>query len=384
MPDKKKKKSLSKAPKMDEIIVRRSNGEKIKLRVRAGSSEEDIARLLAQIDGGPSPAFPEQAQPDSPEQLSSFRKFLRGATGSATPVDDALKGLSMIGESAARLSPLGLLIGQPKPEGALGLIATELPKTLIRGQAEQFEKAVEATIDPSTGKPTLSRFLFNPEVSGRLGAAALPVFGPAAANLADQVLSQNFAEPAGTFVNLLLGMGIPKVIGVVRARSLAKAPAKVTPRVFKAIKPPKNIRTRVQESLPFIIEEVKKLGTTINTMDDLNNAVHSIRQRIGSQINDVLARNKSAVIDGNRLADITLDSVDEAYKVFDSAAMRRIEESVNNAETGLRHNFTRMQAEKLRQSINNELSFFFKKNKMSQRAAARTPEIAHKLALRSA
>ena len=351
--------------KTETIDVTLPSGEQVSLDVPVGSTPQEVAGFLAQISSGPRPQITQQAQPDSPQSVSGFGRFVRGATSSAQPLTDIAAGAKIFAGD---------------PVGTTKLLATEIPKGFGRAQAEQasrFGKAVQEFKPFTEPGKAFSPTGTGTELLASGIAAVVPLAGPQLAVVSEQLAAGNFAEPLGLLMSLALPGALSKARGTKLGKAVQRKVGETSTTVLKVIKPQKNIRIKVKDSLPDVVEFLRESPVEIKSLKDFSDAISRERTAIGKKIDEVLGQSGDAIIDGNKLADAAINNFDDATKLLEPKKVKEITGTLDN----FRIPFTIAGAESLRQGLNLRLGAFFRRNKISRKAAAADPTISHELAL---
>jgi hypothetical protein len=179
--------------------------------------------------------------------------------------------------------------------------------------------------------------------------------------------------------------GAPAAFQAVRA---FKNP-EVESTLIKAIKPRANnrdFRQALSTALPDISAVAQKQGKPIDSLEALSGAINRAKKIVWSEYEQV--QNKAmftgtraaafspqgaAKIDGNKIADEIVSSINKRFRMQSPAAAERIEAIAQS----YRRQIPISEAEDFLQAANNDLHSYYAKNKVSQRVAARDPDMGH-------
>jgi flagellar hook-basal body complex protein FliE len=146
--------------------------------------------------------------------------------------------------------------------------------------------------------------------------------------------------------------------------------------LIKAIKPSANntgFKQALQTALPDINETSELAKTPIKNLENLSQAIKATKNRIWDTYQALLGPNADATIDGNKVADSMMSSIDRR---FASQNPQRVERIVAIADT-YRKPISLKDAEDFLQSANNDLYSYYAKNKVGKKVALGDPETAY-------
>lgn len=145
---------------------------------------------------------------------------------------------------------------------------------------------------------------------------------------------------------------------------------------MKALKPGTNNTTfkqAIKLSTPLLSDTEQTLNQPVKNLSDLLSVIKATRQRIWTTVQQRLGDNADLSIDGNKVADAMIASIDKRFSTQNPAATDRI---AATADT-YRRAIPVQEAEAFLESANNDLQNFYAKSGFKQRADARNPEIGH-------
>lgn len=178
--------------------------------------------------------------------------------------------------------------------------------------------------------------------------------------------------PAGIGATRLVGRGAGNVaVGLKNAIS-----PDVEAALTKAIKPRANafgFTQSLKTALPDLQETASKMGQKVENIDHLDDVVAQAKKEIWSQYEGLLGPNASATIDGNKIADAMVGTLDKRFVAQNPQRAAAIIEKAN----AYRRPMTLNEAEEYLQSANNELHSYYAKNKVNQSVAMGDPDVAH-------
>lgn len=179
---------------------------------------------------------------------------------------------------------------------------------------------------------------------------------------------------------------IPSAIGVTRlagrgvgntARGLKNAISPdVEAALTKAIKPKANafgFNQSLKTALPDLQDAAQKAGIKVENIDHLDDVVARAKKDIWGQYEGLLGPNANATIDGNKIADAMVGTIDKRFATQNPQRAAAIVEKAN----AYRRPMTLNEAEEYLQSANNELHSYYAKNKVNQSVAMGDPDAAH-------
>jgi hypothetical protein len=146
--------------------------------------------------------------------------------------------------------------------------------------------------------------------------------------------------------------------------------------LIKAIKPSANntgFKQALQTVLPDINETSELAKTPIRNLENLAQAIKATKNRIWDTYQALLGPNADATIDGNKVADAMMSSIDCR---FASQNPQRVERIAAIADT-YRKQISLKDAEDFLQSANNDLYSYYAKNKVGKKVALGDPETAY-------
>lgn len=145
---------------------------------------------------------------------------------------------------------------------------------------------------------------------------------------------------------------------------------------MKALKPGTNntsFKADVNLATPILADTEKTLGKSVKNLNDLLDVVKTAKQRVWATVQQHLGNNSDLTIDGNKIADAMVSSIDDRFRLQNPAAASRIEATANT----YRRTLPVSEAESFLESANNDLQNFYAKSGFKQKADARNPEIGH-------
>lgn len=132
-----------------------------------------------------------------------------------------------------------------------------------------------------------------------------------------------------------------------------------------------------QTVMPDLLHTAKGMGIDIGTsekpVDDLLKVAAQAKKGIWAQFQGLLGAHGDATIDGNKIADAMVSSMDKRFIAQNPAAAERIEAKANTYRSPMSVN----DAEEFLKSANGELNTYYAKNKVGQNAAMSDPEVSH-------
>jgi hypothetical protein len=368
----------------------------VPLYVERGMTE--LQKEVQRLGGSVQSASPANPVP-SPTATTPRPGFLQSlAQGVAKPFLRAGLSLGRIGTGTAallsgdqnRMQQYNQNVGSPKSFGYLGSV-TPL------GYGDQGEKlsTVKGLRQTAGVAAELGSYALGGSATGRavgsLGKGALGqavkagvVEGAAAGGLGS--FGASLAQTDNSLGTVAKDTAIGTAAGAAIGGAAATIPAVVlgTKRIIspntedaliKAIKPAKNnvrFRADVQTAVP---EIVRASQTPIENIDQFVKATNTAKKNVWQRYQTILGQNADATIDGGPIADAIESSIDRRFELLNPAGAKRIR---NIAKT-YKRKLTLEEAEDFLQSANNDLHSYYAKNKVSQKAAARDPEVAHTL-----
>jgi hypothetical protein len=209
-----------------------------------------------------------------------------------------------------------------------------------------------------TAKPTLADMAKGPEVAPRVAPKPVTPTVPT-------------EKPAGDVIAERLGI-------------FDKDPQSLITSALKPTARNTNWAADMQRAFPDLKAAEAELGRPIKTFDDAKQAVTTAKTNIWSQYEAKMAQAKAfapnapsiATIDGNKVADAMMRSIDARTAAQNPALVQRITKVANT----YRREMPIDEAEEFLQSANNELNSYYAKNKVGQQVAARDPETGHVVA----
>lgn len=144
----------------------------------------------------------------------------------------------------------------------------------------------------------------------------------------------------------------------------------------KAIKPRANafgFNQSLKTALPDLQEAAQRAGIKVENIDHLDDVVARAKKEIWGQYEGLLGPNANATIDGNKIADAMIGTLDKRFVTQNPQRAAAIVEKAN----AYRKPMTLNEAEEYLQSANNELHSYYAKNKVNQSVALGDPDVAH-------
>lgn len=186
--------------------------------------------------------------------------------------------------------------------------------------------------------------------------------------------------------NAAVSAAIPGAIGLTRltgraganiAKSIKNAISPdVEAALTKAIKPRANafgFNQSLKTALPDLQETAQRAGIKVENIDALDDVVARAKKDIWGQYEGLLGPNANATIDGNKIADAMIGTLDKRFVAQNPQRAAAIVEKAN----AYRKPMTLNEAEEYLQSANNELHSYYAKNKVNQSVALGDPDVAH-------
>ena len=280
-------------------------------------------------------------------------------------------------------------------EPAIGLIGEALPKSLGEYAATSLLPGMQAArlgtslvsggIQAQAGE--LQKGSLNPfaplEQQGHTLAGVTPIVGPAAAQIGETIGRGELARAAGQMTGIFATLAIPFGKSVFKKPTAIESIAEST---LKTIKPSKQVRVKVQQSLPDALgDPAFELSATkpIESLADLIGTTKKARISVGKEINSELAKGGQAriEIDGTALVDEAGKSIPRGTRIAHSTEVNRV---LRGAKREIGRSLTLEEAEAIRQSLNDELGAFFRQSPQKMGESQNVPPIAFKLGLRNA
>jgi hypothetical protein len=146
----------------------------------------------------------------------------------------------------------------------------------------------------------------------------------------------------------------------------------------KAVKPGANNSqwaSSVKLSLPVLADTEKAIGKPINSLESLNDALLTSKQRSWATFQKLLGPNANATIRGDSIADEMVKGIDRRFAAQNPGAVERIQAIADT----YRRPLSLQEAEDFLQSANNDLFSYYAKNKVGQKVAEGDPNVAYVL-----
>jgi len=278
----------------------------------------------------------------------------------------AFSGNESTGEAAKKIAGYGLEIGSnivPVGGAARGAeaVAQAVGKNAIKKGAWQIAKQTAKDV-------------------GQFGLSG-------AANELGSELEKGQKISGGKILeNAAATAAIPGAIGLTRltgragtniAKSIKNAISPdVEAALTKAIKPRANafgFNQSLKTALPDLQEAAQRAGIKVENIDHLDDVVARAKKEIWGQYEGLLGPNANATIDGNKIADAMVGTLDKRFVAQNPQRAAAIVEKAN----AYRKPMTLNEAEEYLQSANNELHSYYAKNKVNQSVALGDPDVAH-------
>lgn len=240
------------------------------------------------------------------------------------------------------------------------------------------------------GAATVAKWL--PQIAEKLGTSVDSLLPKIAGYAIKKAPSFAANTAVGTSQTKSLLQGAINAVGAEAANSLTPLAFKVASNsigavknlispdvevaLTKAIKPAvnnTNFTQALSTALPHIAETAEQTGKPITNLDSLQSAITSTKQRIWQNYQQLLGPNANTTIDGNKIADAMVSSIDKRFATQNPSAVQKI---INTANT-YRRAIPLNEAEDFLQSANNELHSYYAKNKVGQQVAKGDPIIGH-------
>lgn len=294
----------------------------------------------------------------SPQTAQSLQQGLKQGseqTDFIKPVGDAQKAGNFVAEFGSYFVP----------------VAGEAKLTAKAAQLAKGIKGIEGVGILAKGTGALAKV-----TGGLVKTVPSAIRGASQASL-NEGSTENFVRNAA-LVPLSVGAG--KVVGGIVKKGLKGIQKGISPGIedslMRAIKPAKNntgFVDALKTSLPDLQETAQISGKKIQNIDDLEQAITETKKRVWANYDGLLGPNANATIDGNKIADAMVSSLDKRFIAQNPEKVKGI---IAKADT-YRNNITLNDAEEALQSVNNDLHAYYAKNKVAQNVAAQDPEFAY-------
>lgn len=294
----------------------------------------------------------------SPQTAQSLQQGLKQGSEQIDfikPVGDAQKAGNFVAELGSYFVP----------------VAGEAKLTAKAAQLAKGIKGIEGAGILAKGTGALAKV-----TGGLVKTVPSAIRGASQASL-NEGSTENFVKNAA-LVPLSVGAG--KVVGGIVKKGLKGIQKGISPGIedslMRAIKPAKNntgFVDALKTSLPDLQETAQISGKKIQNIDDLEQAITETKKRVWANYDGLLGPNANATIDGNKIADAMVSSLDKRFIAQNPEKVKGI---IAKADT-YRNNITLNDAEEALQSVNNDLHAYYAKNKVAQNVAAQDPEFAY-------
>lgn len=237
----------------------------------------------------------------------------------------------------------------------------------------------------------------------------IPIIGPQGGDAAEQLRSGDVSGGLGTMAGIgLQGLAASPETGELAAKPVTAlasktgqfvkqgaqavrvarnpvAAAETLPAETLAIKATKprnsinNVQQQMQTALPDVRRAADSMGLNVQTLDDARAATLQAKQDVWNEYsNNHLepGQQSGAVIDGNKIADAMTSKITRTMELENPAKAQAIRETANL----YRKPIPLSEAEQFLQDSNNALNSYYAKTKVSQRVAARDPEVGPEVA----
>src|SRR3990167_278056 len=296
-------------------------------------------------------------------------------------------------KKSALISYLGGL-SETTLEPAIGLIGEALPKSFGEFAATSLLPGMQAArLGASLVKggiqaqaSELQKGSLNPfaplEQQGHTLAGVTPIVGPAAAQIGETVGRGEYAKAAGQMTGILATLAIPFGKSVFKKPAAIESIAETT---LKTIKPSKQVRVKVQQSLPEALTDPafeSAASKPIESLADLISTAKKARISVGNEMNSVMAKGGQAgiEIDGTIIVDEAGKAIPRGTRIAHSTEVNRV---LRGAKREIGKPLSLEEAEAIRQSLNDELGAFFRQSPQKMGESQNVPPIAFKLGLRN-
>jgi len=263
-------------------------------------------------------------------------------------------GLEQVGGRAMQAITAPLLHPIDTATGIINSVVhpIETAKQRINEFGQEWQKSPSLALENAAGD------VLGAVEGGRLGSAAISK----AAEVA--------APSALTTVKSAAGKLIP---------SLVDGPPESL--MTRAIKPGKNNvnwNADVQKAIPLMKTAEEQLGRPIQGVDDALEAAQIAKKDIWQQYQARLgpAAQLGAVIDGNRIADAMVNSIDKRTAIQNPQLSAKVQQIADT----YRRPISLSDAEDFLQSANKDLNSYYAKNKVGQQVALNDPEVSSTVA----
>jgi hypothetical protein len=145
--------------------------------------------------------------------------------------------------------------------------------------------------------------------------------------------------------------------------------------ITRAIKPAANNTgwdDAIKTALPDIAETASQLKVQPKNVDDLIPVTNVAKKSIWNRVQTIIGANKDASIDGNKIADAMMGTIDKRTAIQNPGLVERIRQVADT----YRRKIPLSEAEDFLQAANNDLESYYAKNKVGQRVALGDPEKA--------
>jgi hypothetical protein len=149
--------------------------------------------------------------------------------------------------------------------------------------------------------------------------------------------------------------------------------------MIRALKPPKragDAADKINLAGQDVQAMAQTLGKPVKTIDDVLEMSHEAKKSVWKEYEDQLGGNKKASLDGNKIADAMVSSIDARTRTQNPGLVTKIEKIADT----YRKPMDLETAEDFLQSANNELDSFYKLNKVGRDAARKSPTMGYKVA----
>lgn len=337
-------------------------GTQFTQRALTGKTREQMDEELQSYEG------------EEPEHARA-REFTRGALEDTATTANALTSPATIGTAAAgAIAKVPAAAGRLMTAGRIGVKAAG--RLRAAGQvARGVSLASGGAFAAKGAEDVADAGLENtPEAwQKRLQGGAMVAGG--AASVAENLTPEAGPPPASFGTKAVQAVKDVGSSAVSAVKGLIPEPTP-TKLMTQAVRPRAN-NTNWTPSLGRALPLVKAASPKpIENLDDALTAVQEAKRASWDSFEKRLGPNSNATIDGNKIADAMVDSIDERTKRQNPRLVDSITEKANT----YRRDLSLGEAEDFLQSVNGELNSFYAKNKVDRRAALKDPAWAHVVA----
>lgn len=328
----------------------------------------------------PDPRLKPKAEPDDWETVSTpdpgdWENVTDWETARQPP---ARKGF--LGAFIENVNPMPLVrdVGSAMAPGVPGKEARErlmsIPGNIAQNTSEQLSQSGNALL-----KGNVSKAAFHL-------AGAVPMVGPMAQQVGQDVAEGQYPEAAGHAAGIAAGIAAPKIPGAVRsgvknitnaARLNFGTPESLMTRALKPRSANTDFQAQLKRSMPELKASEAQTGVQIADLETLHQNLKDAKQRVWKQRDAIFgpARAMNAQIDLTPMADAMVASIPEKIALENPKLVARIQATADK----YRGKFPVQKVEELLHTANAQLDNFYAKYPPGQRATTAGDPLAASL-----